>query len=439
MLFRTCVCGLFGGTDVNASNLATKCVGPKTTQVVSWLSNQTVSHYGTVVQKKASSIVRQDTSSTKLRVFEAFSGIGAQNAALKSLGIDYQIVGTSDWFVNAIIAYDALHSDPSEKIDIPSFEEQLKYLKQFTFSAESQRATRHLENLGRDKIQRLYVAQKRTRNYGSITDIKPEELPDIDLLIYSFPCQDLSTGGNCNGMGIDSGTRSSTIWHIGNILRTLKNLDKLPEFLLMENVPALQASRYTADVEKWKSLLRNFGYENDTPIVLDASKFGIPQERSRLFMASHLHEPLNIESRIQQHEWSGKVTDFLRFDYSNPRIKAEADEASLNLTKSRQEMWRINKREPPYNELIHTITCNMDRTQTAALFRYEDRIRRLTIREAFLLMGFSDNDYEKVAKLGFSYRQNNKLIGNTIVVPVLREVFRAMLQGSKYLPNASER
>lgn len=380
---------------------------------------------------------RRKNSCEKLRVFEAFSGIGAQNAALKLLGVEYEIVGTSDWFVNAVIAYDALHSDQSEVIDLPPYEEQLKYLKQFTFSAESQREIKHLEGLGRDKIKRLYVAQKRTHNYGSITDIKPEKLPDIDLLIYSFPCQDLSTGGNGSGMGRGSGTRSSTIWHIGKILRTLKRLGKLPEYLLMENVPAISADRYKADFKKWKALLSSLGYKNDRPVILDASKFGVPQDRVRLFMASHLKKRLNISKRIQQHDWNGNVTDFLRLEYTNPRLKAEADEASLNYTPSRQEMWRRNKRVPPYNELIHTITCNMDRTQTAALFWYENRIRRLTIREAYLLMGFAEADYEKVAKLGFSYRQNNKLIGNAIVVPVLREVFRAMLQGSKYLPDAA--
>lgn len=373
--------------------------------------------------------------SDKLRVFEAFSGIGAQNAALKSLGVDFEVVGTSDWFVNAIIAYDALHSDQASRIDVPDYEDQLEYLKKFTFSAESQKAIKSLEGLGRETIRRLYVAQKRTRNCGSITDIKPENLPEIDLLIYSFPCQDLSTGGNGNGMGKGSGTRSSTIWHIGNILRTLKKLGRLPEYLLMENVPAIRADRYKADFKKWKALLSGLGYRNDRPVVLDASKFDVPQDRVRLFMASHLKKRLNIGRRIRQHDWDGNIADFLRLDYANPQIKAEADEASLNYTPSRQEMWRINKREPPYNELIHTITCNMDRTQTAALFWYEDRIRRLTIREAYLLMGFTEADYEKVAKLGFSYRQNNKLIGNAIVVPVLREVFRAMLQGSRYLPD----
>ena len=103
--------------------------------------------------RKRKTIVCQ-TSAEKpvLKVFEAFSGIGAQNSALKSLGVPYKVVGTSDWFVNAVIAYDALHSDQSEEIDVPTYEEQLKYLKQFTFSAESQREINHLEGLGHETI-----------------------------------------------------------------------------------------------------------------------------------------------------------------------------------------------------------------------------------------------------------------------------------------------
>ncbi len=385
--------------------------------------------------KNFDSNTKQALKRPVLKVFEAFSGIGAQNAALKSLGMNYKVVGTSDWYVNAVIAYDALHSDQAEKVDVPSYEQQLEYLRQFTFSAESQRPIKHLEGLGRETIRRLYIAQRRTHNYGSITDIKPEALPKIDLLIYSFPCQDLSTGGNGHGMGRGSGTRSSTIWHIGKILQTLSRQNRLPEYLLMENVPAIQSDRYKDDFNKWKALLSRLGYRNDRPVVLDASKFGVPQDRVRLFMASHLKTRLNIGRHILQRDWDGDIKGFLRFNYSDPRIKAEADEASLKYTPSRQVMWRINKREPPYDDLIHTITCNMDRTHTAALFRYEDRIRRLTIREAYLLMGFSESDYEKVYKLDFSYRQNNKLIGNAIVVPVLKEVFRAMFQGSKYLPD----
>ena len=72
----------------------------------------------------------------KIRVFETFSGIGAQAKALKNINANYEIVATCDWFIHAILAYDAIHCGDIE-IDVPIYEEQLKYLEQFTFSKDS--------------------------------------------------------------------------------------------------------------------------------------------------------------------------------------------------------------------------------------------------------------------------------------------------------------
>ena len=121
----------------------------------------------------------------KLRVFEAFSGIGAQRAALERLkqeyGFNYEVVGTSDWFINAIIAYDAIHCSHMKKPEMPSREEHIKYLKQFQFSLESVRPLKKVEFLPDELRERLFVANKRTKNLGSITDVKGEEFPDCDL------------------------------------------------------------------------------------------------------------------------------------------------------------------------------------------------------------------------------------------------------------------
>ena len=92
-------------------------------------------------------------------------------------------------------------------------------------------------------------------------------------------------------------------------------------------------------------------------------------------------------------------------------------------------MWEINKREKfdDPNFTINTITCNMDRSNTAAMFSYSgpkgNTYRLLTIREAFLLMGFTEDEYMKTKRLGLSYRKMNKLIGNSIVVNVMTEIF----------------
>ena len=48
-------------------------------------------------------------SKRKLRVFEAFAGIGVQASALSRMNIDYEIVGISDWYIDAIECYAAIH------------------------------------------------------------------------------------------------------------------------------------------------------------------------------------------------------------------------------------------------------------------------------------------------------------------------------------------
>ena len=160
----------------------------------------------------------------KLKVFEAFAGIGAQASALKRINIDYEVVGISEWFIEAILCYDQIQNDGKPDIELPTKEEQIKYLKQFTFSKDSVHPIEDISKLPEDMISQLYKANKRTKNYGSIVDIANEKvkMPDTDLLTYSFPCQDLSTGGLTKGMKKGSGTRSGLLWEIEKILLILK-------------------------------------------------------------------------------------------------------------------------------------------------------------------------------------------------------------------------
>ena len=169
---------------------------------------------------------------------------------------------------------------------------------------------------------------------------------------------------------------------------------------------------------------------------MNALDFGVPQDRTRAFIVSHLETRLdvgkNIEALKRPREF--RIHDFLKTDYSrSPIHRAEADEAQLRNTPSRQVMWKINGRETITNKtVIGTITTNMDRTHTAALFRYSGKMgesfRRPTMREAFLLMGFSEEEYERAKVLGFPYRKLNKLIGNSIVVNVLSAIFEVLFK-----------
>lgn len=371
----------------------------------------------------------------KLRVFEAFAGIGAQASALKRLNIDYEIVGISDWFIDAIECYAAIHCK-NIKVEVPQdIADVDEYLSKFTFSADSVKEY-NIKRLTEDQRRDLYRANKRAKNFGSITELKGNDMPITDLLVYSFPCQDLSTGGLGKGMGKGSGTRSGLLWEIERILNELNGLGRLPEYLLLENVKTIKAESNKKDLEEWLSFLKSIGYENDECMILNSLDFGVPQDRERAFIISHLGSKLNLGEAISKKKKprSFNIQKFILTDYdSDPALRREADMAQLNKTKSRDVMWEINGIDPITSDTtVRTITCNMDRTHTAALFKYSgdkgDTYRRLTLREAFLMMGFTEKEYLCAAGLGLSYRKLNKLIGNSIVVNVLVAIFEAMFE-----------
>lgn len=366
----------------------------------------------------------------KLRVFEAFAGIGAQHSALKRANLEYEIVGISEWYINAIRAYEAIHCEPITE-RIPDYKDQIKYLKQFTFSNDSINPIKDITKLSKNEIENLYLANRNVKNLGSIIDIKGSDFPTCDLLIYSFPCQDLSTGGKTLGMKKGSGTRSCLLWEIERILKDLKKYNKLPEYLLMENVKSIYAQSNSEDLEQWLTFLEKIGYCNGTKLVLNSLNFGIPQDRERAFIISHLNTKIDDTYLKTYSKKANSIFKFLKTDYTNPILREEANQAQLNKTISREQMWSINKRENINDTTtINTITCNMDRNNTAAMFRYNgvkgNTYRLLTIREAFLLMGFKEYEYERTLRLGLSYRQMNKLIGNSIVVNVLEQIFKTL-------------
>ena len=242
----------------------------------------------------------------KVRVHEAFAGIGAQMEAMKNLmrnddllkqlefikeKVNFVNVGTSEWFIDAIISYDALHH--GVQTTFPKYEKlskkvMLKFLFKYTLSKDSKNPCTKVDikKLSFEKIRQIYIALKRNKNYGSIVDIKPEDLPLMDFLIYSFPCTDLSTAGK--GAGLIEGTRSGLLWEIQRILCGLKLLKRLPKYLLMENVKSLISKIYIDDWNKFATFLESLGYKNTT-MVLNAKDFGIPQSRERVFCISELN------------------------------------------------------------------------------------------------------------------------------------------------------
>lgn len=146
---------------------------------------------------------------------------------------------------------------------------------------------------------------ERDKNYGDISKIDWEKVPDFDLFTYSFPCTDISASGKQTGLEEGSGTRSSLLWECRKAI-----VAKHPRYLLMENVKALACGKFVKYLNKWQAFLHSEGYENFTQI-LNAKDYGVPQNRERVFMVSILRtedepnpsyyfpKPFKLETRIK--------------------------------------------------------------------------------------------------------------------------------------------
>ena len=183
----------------------------------------------------------------KIRLFEAFSGVGCQAMALKRITDNYELVGFSEIDKYAIQSYKAIHGE--------------------------------------------------VKNYGDIT--KMEKIPECDIFTWSFPCQDLSKAGKQKGL---DGTRSGLVYEV---LRLLHNTEKKPKVLIMENVSALISATFVNQFNEIQLELEQLGYKNYNE-VLNAKDYGIPQNRERIFMVSILGdysytfpEPIKLELRLK--------------------------------------------------------------------------------------------------------------------------------------------
>ena len=77
------------------------------------------------------------------------------------------------------------------------------------------------------------------------------------------------------------------MWEVFRILEEIEtSKNSLPNFLVMENVPAIQNIKYKEGLDHFKDSLSDLGYTNHYEVVLMASNLGIPQRRKRFFMIS---------------------------------------------------------------------------------------------------------------------------------------------------------
>ena len=133
---------------------------------------------------------------------------------------------------------------------------------------------------------------------GNILDVVDEldRYKGIDLVFGGPPCQGFSVAGKMD----PSDNRSSLIWTFLDVVEKVK-----PKAFVLENVKAL------AKLEKWKFVRERFIKQSGEmgyicyPILLNASNFGVPQNRERVFFVGIKHKDFELDSilsKIEQNE-----------------------------------------------------------------------------------------------------------------------------------------
>ena len=376
-----------------------------------------------------------------LKVIETFSGIGSQAQALRNIKANFSVEAIVEWEIGALYAYDIIHN------------------------GKQQMTARSLQSLNMAQLKAILAAINRTNNLVDITSIHASQLPEADLLTYSFPCQDLSKSGywhnNQGGIDRNANNRSTLLWQIERLLKEYIEIGKsLPTFLLMENVSDILSEKHSHNFNEWKEFLNNLGYKNFI-YTLNSSNFGIPQSRVRTYMISikikNKNEGNRIEKYFYKNNLENKVTNerksisnYLKLDYSVDKYRREAIDSTPMFTPSRKKILDLNRKlgidSRPYNNVVaRTITTKQDRHPNSGIILYNDIIlteknryyRNLTPRECFLLMGFDEESFEELMNNNIIFENGNKILpnsklirlaGNSIVVDVLEKIFEQIIE-----------
>lgn len=321
-----------------------------------------------------------------MKVLSLFSGIGAFEKALKNLNVPFELVAFCEFDKYAVKSYCAIHGVDESK------------------------------------------------NLGDITKVDETKLPKgIDILTYGFPCQDISLAGKQKGLFNEDGTqtRSGLFFEALRIIEATK-----PKIAIAENVKNLVSKKFNAQFQIVLASLEAAGYNNYYQ-VLNAKDYGVPQNRERVFIVSirkdidhglfHFPKSFPLEKRLKD-VLEDEVDEKYYLDDKFECITKVNDQYSMLCGGTIGKMHDISRRayEPDYiAPSLHT--CGGGNLEPKVVVREAtNKIRKLTPKECFRLMGFDDESFHKAEAVN-SNTQLYKQAGNSIVVDVLEELFGMML------------
>lgn len=324
-----------------------------------------------------------------MKVIELFGGIGAARKALINKNITHEIVDYVEIDKNAVEVYNSLYNDDYKPMSIIDWNKNI----------------------------------------------------DIDFVIHGSPCQDFSTAGKQLGGVKGSGTRSSLIYETIRIINKTK-----PKFVLWENVKNSIQGKHLKVAKDYFDTLELMGYKNYYKII-NSKYFNIPQSRERVIAVSILNNKgfsfpdedivaNNLQDFLDFREKDDLTSNFYE-RYKLIKNKDATFEEFLNYIENlptnngigtkKMGLYNFNEMDTitTIQGLTGTLTCRNVQNYNKKYW-YNNRLYKPSPKMTWKLMGFSDDDFEKVKH--FTDKVLYDRAGNSIVVNVLEAVFEKMIE-----------
>jgi len=289
-------------------------------------------------------------------------------------------------------------------------------------------------------------------NYGDITRINADELPDFDLLVGGFPCQAFSIAGKRQGF---EDTRGTLFFEIARILKS-----KQPRLFLLENVKGLLSHDNGQTFKVIIATLDELGYDLQWQ-VLNSKNHGVPQNRERVFIVGHLRgtrrpevfpfttttgNDIEVVGELSSETWT-KRNESTRRVYGVEGVAPTIPTAQGGGVMAKIVVPRNRRTEFVESDISSTLTSHYrgapDGDGRPGL-REDMTIRRLTPTECERLIGLPDgwtkygiietkkwNDKTEIDNnyklINLSDTQRYKLCGNGVVVNVVEEIIKKLL------------
>ena len=364
-----------------------------------------------------------------IRILELFGGIGAIRKAFERENIPHKVIDYVEIDKYAVKSYNAMFNENFEVQDITTWNKDI----------------------------------------------------DVDFIMHGSPCQDFSVAGKQAGGDLGSGTRSSLMYETIRIVGKLR-----PKYVMWENVKNLLSKKHKHNFDAYIETMNILGYNSYYQVLnakdygipqnrervytisirkdIDKGDFRFPEKedlklRLKDMLEDEVDKKYYLSEKMKDYildnndsqkgtKWDGRADN----DVLNPNIAhalsvrgaggsqragvsnfiiddIDGEIKVKDLKKQIQVVGKLNikgqdiiKRVYSPNGIAPSLTSMQGGNRQPKILLSDIKIRKLTPKECWRIMGFGDEDFEKAQGVPTSNTQLYKQAGNSIVVNVLEKI-----------------